>query len=61
MTKCSGCAREVLGSVDDPLTCREVGEGPWEVMCRTCARKAMPPAQPPKYLLRMAGVDVGMY
>ena len=61
MTKCSGCAREVLGSVDDPLTCREDGEGPWEVLCRACARRILPPAPIPSFLLRRMGVDVGIY
>ena len=62
MTKCSRCHREVLGTIDDPLTCREVSDtGPVECLCGACARRVLPPAPIPTFLLRRMGVDCGMY
>lgn len=60
-SKCSGCGHLVLGDSDDPKVLCEVGDGPWQILCGPCAEVALPRHQPPKSLLRMAGVDVGMY
>jgi hypothetical protein len=58
---CYECDRVILGTLEDNLHCREVDDGPVQILCLRCFRWAVPPARPQGFTLRKYGYPTRVY